>query len=186
MHAHYDLAHKYIHTYMYMYNAYIHIYIYIRIYTYKYPVFATRSYTYTRGHPRMRGPTRLPTRARAHRRSRRAQPPAPHRRPDRARPAGGGTVPGRKAAHTQCNVVTAAVFHAPMFALNADAEANACKPNHTRSTPTERARMCRRGCAGARSHTRTRARTRAQHVGACVRRARIGDPFIGVAGRAWI
>jgi hypothetical protein len=26
----------------------------------------------------------------------------------------------------------AAVFHTPMFALNADADENACKPNHTR------------------------------------------------------
>jgi hypothetical protein len=29
---------------------------------------------------------------------------------------------GPEAAHTEANVVTAAVFHAPMFALNADAE----------------------------------------------------------------
>jgi hypothetical protein len=29
--------------------------------------------------------------------------------------------PAEKAAHTEDNVVTAAVFHAPMFALNADA-----------------------------------------------------------------
>ena len=160
MHAHCDLAHKYIHTYMYMYNAYIHIYIYIRIYTYKYPVFATRSYTYTRGHPRMRGPTRLPTRARAHRRSRRAQPPAPHRRPDRARPAGGGTVPGRKAAHTQCNVVTAAVFHAPMFALNADAEANDCDASQTTRDPRRRNALACVG-ADARAPDRTRAHARA-------------------------
>ena len=33
-----------------------------------------------------------------------------------------------EATHTLDNVVTAAVFHAPMFALNADAEANACEP----------------------------------------------------------
>ena len=30
--------------------------------------------------------------------------------------------PGPKAAYTAYNVVTRAVFHAPMFALNADAE----------------------------------------------------------------
>ncbi len=71
---------------------------------------------------------------------------------------------------------TAAVFHAPMFALNADAEKNACEPSHPRSTPTERARMSRRGCVGAQSHTRTRASARTQHVRECVRRARIGDP----------
>jgi hypothetical protein len=31
-------------------------------------------------------------------------------------------------AHTEDNVVTAAVFHAPMFALNADAPLNAWRP----------------------------------------------------------
>ncbi len=40
-------------------------------------------------------------------------------------------------AHTQDNVLTDAVFHAPMFALNANAPWNACKPSRTRSTPTE-------------------------------------------------
>ncbi len=35
---------------------------------------------------------------------------------------------GPRAAHTQYNVVTDAVFHAPMLALNADAERNACEP----------------------------------------------------------
>jgi hypothetical protein len=40
-------------------------------------------------------------------------------------------------AHTEDKSVTAAVFHAPMFALNADADSNACEPNHTpRFTPT--------------------------------------------------
>ncbi len=79
----------------------------------------------------------------------------------RARPSSGGAPPGAgKAAHTCCNVVTDAVFHAPMFALNADAESNACAPEppavHRRR---EGARMCRRGCKRARSHTHTRART---------------------------
>jgi hypothetical protein len=40
--------------------------------------------------------------------------------------------------------------------------------------------------AWAPNRTRTRARARAQQVGACMRWARIGDPFIGVARRAWI
>jgi hypothetical protein len=71
-----------------------------------------------------------------------------------------------KAAHTWFNVVTRAVFHAPMFALNALAE-NACEPSHPRSTPTEGARMCRRGCVGAQSHTHTRARAWTQHVRVC-------------------
>ena len=35
---------------------------------------------------------------------------------------------GPEAAHTENNVVTEAVFHAPMFALKADAEENACEP----------------------------------------------------------
>jgi hypothetical protein len=47
-----------------------------------------------------------------------------------------------KATHTICNVLTDAVFHAPMFALNAFASRNACEPKHTRSTPTKSARMC--------------------------------------------
>ena len=33
-----------------------------------------------------------------------------------------------RAVHTPANEVTDAVFHAPMFALNADAEVNACAP----------------------------------------------------------
>jgi len=37
-------------------------------------------------------------------------------------------------------VVTEAVFHAPMLALKADAEENACEPSHPWSTPTGRAR----------------------------------------------
>ncbi len=36
--------------------------------------------------------------------------------------------------------MTRAVFHAPMSALNADAERNACEPSRTRSTPAEGAR----------------------------------------------
>ncbi len=48
-----------------------------------------------------------------------------------------------QAGHTEDKSVSAAVFHAPMFALNADAEKNACEPNHTRPMPAEAARMCR-------------------------------------------
>ncbi len=49
-----------------------------------------------------------------------------------------------KAAHTEAMLNTDAVFHAPMFALNAEnepGEPNACKPNQTRSTPTESAKQ---------------------------------------------
>ncbi len=47
-----------------------------------------------------------------------------------ARPSASAVVraAGPGAAHTWYNVVTDAVFHAPMFALKADAHANACAP----------------------------------------------------------
>ncbi len=47
-----------------------------------------------------------------------------------ARPSASAIVraAGPGAAYTEDNVVTAAVFHAPMFALNAFAELNACTP----------------------------------------------------------
>ena len=61
MHAHTHLSHKYINTYIFMYNAYKYVYTRTSIY----PVFRTRSYTYTRGHPRMRVPTRRRTHTRA-------------------------------------------------------------------------------------------------------------------------
>ncbi len=38
-----------------------------------------------------------------------------------------------EAVHTPRNVVTEAVFHAPMFALKADAESKACEPRPRRS-----------------------------------------------------
>jgi hypothetical protein len=41
---------------------------------------------------------------------------------------------GPEAAHTEDKSVTEAVFHAPMFALKADAEANACEPTTQCST----------------------------------------------------
>ncbi len=98
--------------------------------------------------PRKRAPTRVRTRARiggaaAHNRPRRTE----------ARPSASAVVraTGPRAAHTEAMFDTDAVFHAPMFALNAHADWNACEPSHPRSTATERARMCRRGCVGARS-----------------------------------
>jgi hypothetical protein len=100
----------------------------------------------------MRGPTRL--RTHAHTRAASAVPPRTPARaasttpPSASRPRWRAARAG-KAAHTKANEMTDAVFHAPMFALNADADWNACEPSHPRSTPTERARMCRRGCAGA-------------------------------------
>jgi hypothetical protein len=92
---------------------------------------------------------------------RRAQRPTPHRTPAERVALALARRPGaEKAAHTEDNEVTDAVFHAPMSALNADAPLNACEPSHPRSTPTSRARMCRRERVGARSHTRTRTRAR--------------------------
>ena len=76
--------------------------------------------------------------------------------------------PGPKAAHTADNVVTAAVFHAPMFALNADAQANACAPKPPAVDADGKAlASLRRGSVGAQSHTR--ARTRTHTWGACAR-----------------
>ncbi len=75
--------------------------------------------------PRKRVPTRVRTRARiggagAHNGPRRTE----------ARPSASAIVraAGPGAAHTWFNAVTDAVFHAPMSALNADAEENACAP----------------------------------------------------------
>jgi hypothetical protein len=57
---------------------------------------------------------------------------AANNRPRRieARPSASAMVrvAGPEAAHTKYNEVTDAVFHAPMLALNADAEPNACPP----------------------------------------------------------
>jgi hypothetical protein len=54
--------------------------------------------------------------------------------------------------------VTRTTFHAARFWSNADAEASACEPHRTRSTPTESPRMFRRGYAG--TQTRAPALTR--------------------------
>ncbi len=43
-------------------------------------------------------------------------------------------------AHTPDMLTTRAVFHAPMFALNDDAEPNACEPSRMRSTQQGRNR----------------------------------------------
>ncbi len=57
----------------------------------------------------------------------------PRRIEDRPSASGTPAVACRrqKAALTQYNVLTAAVFHTPMFALNADADSNACEPSRT-------------------------------------------------------
>ncbi len=73
------------------------------------------------------------THARALRRRHCAQRPAPHRRPVEHVSLGGAPPGPEKAAHTRSNVVTRAMFHAPMLALNAFAPLNAYEPSHPRS-----------------------------------------------------
>jgi hypothetical protein len=68
---------------------------------------------------------------------------------------------GPEAAHTRDKSVTRAEFHAPIFALKADAESNACEPRTRRSAAAGSARTRWRGCGRAHAHTRARARTRA-------------------------
>ncbi len=52
---------------------------------------------------------------------------APYRTPTK-RISAPRNAPPAKTAHTSHMSTTRAVFHAPMFALNADAEPNACGP----------------------------------------------------------
>ncbi len=140
------------------------------LHTYIYSIFPARSYAYKCGRPRKRVPIRECVHTRAHRRCRREQP----LRDIEPRPSAPTAVVRRwpKAAHTWNNVVTDAVFHAPMFALNANVLANACEPSLTRSTPTERARTFRRRYRRARTHTRSRThgRTRGRVCGAGMHR----------------
>ncbi len=128
MHAHTHLSH---YTYPYRYICILHTYIFMHRHTYIHETRLSHAQLYLR--------TWTPAHARAHtsphytRARSSAVPPrttargAPTTR--RARPACGGAPLGpEKAAHTWDNEVTRAVFHAPMFALNADAELNACAP----------------------------------------------------------
>ncbi len=71
------------------------------------------------------------TRAHTLRRRRRAQRPRNASTTERAQSA--AVREGPKAAHTLDTDVTCAVFHAPMFALKADADWNACEPRTRRS-----------------------------------------------------
>jgi hypothetical protein len=93
---------------------------------------------------------------------------APHGPPAERVPPRGRAAQAGKAAHTAYMVDTRAVFHAPMFALNATAPSNACEPSHPRSTPTEGARTVRRRCGGAQTRTHPRAQTDAAPKGVCV------------------
>jgi hypothetical protein len=130
------------------------------------------------GNTSLRTHTRIGSAA-AHNGPRRIEPPQSASGTPAVAPA------GWKRRDAWYNESTDAVFHAPMSALNADAEANACEPNHPRSTPTERARTVRRGHVRADIQTHTCAHTLApaQHVRASAVRARIGDPILDVAMR---
>jgi hypothetical protein len=123
--------------------------------------------------------------ARRHRRRRRAQQPRMRRRPTERSPP--RCACGPEAAHTEDNVVTEAVFHAPMFALKADAERNACEPinatlgggvkcSHTSARMQSRQRTSTSACTHARlvaymAHIRlggTRVRRSAYTAGLCI------------------
>jgi hypothetical protein len=88
-----------------------------------------------------------------------------------------------KAAHTAYNVVTRAVFHAPMFALNADACENACAPKpHVVHADGRRSHVSARVCGRpypTHTHTRARISGPAAHNGL----RRIDDP--PSASRLW-
>jgi hypothetical protein len=72
---------------------------------------------------------------------------------------------GPEAAYTKDKPVTEAVFHAPMFALKADAELNACEPRPRRSAAAGKcSHALARMRARPRTHTSARART---HASAC-------------------
>ena len=78
-----------------------------------------------------------------------------------------------EAAHTEDKVVTDAVFHAPMFALKADADWNICEPTATGTTaassaythPLERIRARPRTHERARMHARLGAYVPHVHLG---------------------
>ena len=121
--------------------------------------------------PRKRVPTRVRTRALI-------GGAATHNRPRRieARPSASAVVraAGSRAAHTEDNVVTAAVFHAPMSALNRVAASNACapKPHAVHADGQGLARLRVSGLGRARTTSPpTRAHTAdpsPSHTGACI------------------
>jgi hypothetical protein len=147
---------------MFILYIYKHIYAYIPTTRLCYAQLYLRTWTHTRSH------TSAHTPARAHRRSppRTTARAALTTRPSASRPRWRAARAG-KAAHTQCNVVTDAVFHAPMFALNAHAVRNACEPSHPRSTPAGRRSHVSARMRGRPIAHHTRARTGAARGRAC-------------------
>jgi hypothetical protein len=177
--------------YIYIY-IYIHTYIYIYIHIHTY----THIHTYIPSLLRAAIPTHVDARACAgpqvcaHTRARlggrrRAQRPAPHRRPAEHVPPAVARRPGRKGGayivprDDRRSVPRADVrVECRRIVERLRAEPPAVHADGTRS----HASAWMRGRPIA--HANTRARARTQHVRACVRRARIGDPFVGVARRA--
>ncbi len=161
-----------VHTYLYTYvNAYTYIDIHVCIHTCKPSLLRAAISAHGNASACACPHVSAHTRARAS-----AVPPrttaraASNTRPSASRPRW-RAARAEKAAHTPPNSVTEAVSHAPMLALNADAPLNTCEPSHT--TPAEGARMCRRRCVGAQSHSHTRAQSHGRstraHYTVCVR-----------------
>ncbi len=104
-------------------------------------------------------------------------------------------VPTRLRTHTRKHIGGAAAHNGPRriehpaervppaVALRPGRKGSAYRKQRgdTRGVPRADVRVERR-----RRLERLRAEPRTQHTGACVRLARIGDPFICVASRAWI
>ncbi len=103
-----------VHIYLYMFKMYIYIHIYAYIYTHTYNPSLLRAAIPTHADTRACACPHVCAHTRATARAASNTPPSASRPWWRAARA-------EKAAHTLDNVVTAAVFHAPMFALNADA-----------------------------------------------------------------
>jgi hypothetical protein len=101
-----------------------------------------------------------------------------------ARPSASAIVraAGPEAAHTSYMFDTNAVFHAPMFALNADANANACapRPHAVHADGQGLARFGADACAPKHARTHARAPISA-HGCASGAHARIGDPILQCA-----
>jgi hypothetical protein len=167
------------------YKAYVYIHTYTYIHVSRLCYAQLYLHTGTPAHARalMSAHTRG-----AHRRSRRAQRPVPHRTPaERIPPAVALRRAEKGGAYIGERGDTRGVPRADVrVERRRIVERLRAEPPAVHAD-SARARTCRRRMRAppiARAHARARART--QHTGARVRRARIGDPFISVARRAWI
>jgi hypothetical protein len=121
--------------------------------------------------------------ARAHRRCRRAQPAAPHRSP------------AERVRRSACNRAASGAYPVHVRHRRGVPRADVRverrrRPERLRAEPpavhVDGGRAYVSAPMRGRPIARAHARARTQHVRECVRRARIGDPFVGVARRAWI